>query len=280
MLIRHDIPSEKYLADETAYPAVFPLFNNGKMKESVATLINGKWAVTAAHCAVDLYKKDFENHPFSVQIGGRENIIVQVIAPEQVGSAKPIRDGSGKVKKVKVIVQDLSYDIALLKLKNEVKHILPIPLYQHRDEVGKSIIVCGWGDFGTGDKGTPRFKLVNDDKFRIAMNRITKTDGNYLFFEFDNPNSKDALPLEGVNGPGDSGSPALVNTNGETQGFAGGGSGDFLEQAQLIGVSSGGRYKNIFRNLFSRKGCYGWQEYYIRISKMKAWIDQVISENS
>ena len=69
MLIRHDIAPENYLADETDYRAIFPLFNNGKMKEGVATLINSKWAVTAAHCAVDLYKKDFENHPFLVQIG-------------------------------------------------------------------------------------------------------------------------------------------------------------------------------------------------------------------
>jgi hypothetical protein len=113
MLIRHDIAPENYLADETDYPAIFPLFNNGKMKEGVATLINSKWAVTAAHCAVDLYKKDFENHPFLVQIGSRENIIVKAIVPEQVGSAKPIRDGAGKVKKVKVTVRDLSYSTLL-----------------------------------------------------------------------------------------------------------------------------------------------------------------------
>jgi hypothetical protein len=76
MLIRHDISPENYLADETDYPAVFPLFDNGKMKDGVATPIDSKWAVTAAHCAVDLYKKDFENHPFFVKIGGKENIII------------------------------------------------------------------------------------------------------------------------------------------------------------------------------------------------------------
>lgn len=265
MLIRHDIDPENYLADETDYPAVFPLFDDGKIKDGVATLINSKWAVTAAHCAVDLYKKDFENHPFSVKIGGQENIIVRAIAPEQIGSVKSIRDSLGKLKKVKITVGDLSYDIALLKLKDEVKHIQPISLYQKRDEVGKSILMLGWGDFGTGDIGITRFEFVNDGKFRLATNKITKTEGNYLFFEFDPPNSQDVLPLEGVNGPGDSGGPALVNTD---------------SGLQLIGVSSGGRYKNVLRNLFSRQGCYGWQEYYIRISAMYDWIDRAIGENS
>ncbi len=40
MLIRHDLPPENYLADETDYPAVFPLFDNEKMKDSVATGLN------------------------------------------------------------------------------------------------------------------------------------------------------------------------------------------------------------------------------------------------
>lgn len=265
MLIRHDIPPENYLAEETDYPAIFPLTDNGKMKEGVATLIHKKWAVTAAHCAVDLYKADFENHPFSVQIGGKENIIIQAIAPEQVGSVKTGRDRSGKLKKVKVKIRDQSFDIALLKLKDEVKHILPISLYQHEDEIGKTILLLGWGDFGTGDKGLPRFQLVNDGKFRFAKNKITGTNGNYLIFQFDNGDSQDVSPLEGINGPGDSGGPALVDTE---------------SGMQLIGISSRGRYKSIFRTIVDRQGRYGWQEYYIRVSKMYSWIDQVINENS
>ncbi len=76
---------------------------------------------------------------------------------------------------------------------------------------------------------------------------------------------QDVLPLEGVNGPGDSGSLALVNTeNG----------------MQLIGVSSRGRYKSIVRTSFDRQGRYGWQEYYIRVSKMYNWIHQMIYESS
>ena len=62
------------------------------MKEGVATLVHKKWAVTAAHCAVDLYKADFENYPFSVQIGGKGNIVDWATAPEQVGSVTAIRD--------------------------------------------------------------------------------------------------------------------------------------------------------------------------------------------
>jgi Trypsin len=265
MLIRHDIAPENYLADEADYPAVFPISDNGKMKEGVATLIHKKWAVTAAHCAVDLYKADFRNHPFSVRIDGKENTVDWTIAPEQVGSVKMIRDRSGKLKKVKVKVQDQSYDIALLKLKNEVNHVSPIPLYQCEDEVGKSILLLGWGDFGTGDQGLPKFQLVNDGKFRLAQNKITGANGNYLIFQFDNHDSQDTTPLEGVNGPGDSGGPALVDTE---------------SGVQLIGISSRGRYKSIVRTIFDRQGKYGWQEYYVRVSTMYSWINQVINENS
>ncbi|XGV94721.1 MAG: trypsin-like serine protease [Leptolyngbya sp. BL-A-14] len=265
MLIRYDIAPENYLANEADYPAVFPVSDNGKMKEGVATLIHRKWAVTAAHCAVDLYKADFENHPFLVRIGGKENIVDWAVAPEQVGSVRVIRDFCGKLKKVKVKVRDESYDIALLRLKDEVKHVSPVPLYQNGDEVGKQILLLGWGDFGTGDRGLPKFQLVNDGQFRLAENKITGVNGNYLTFQFDNSNSQDVLPLEGVNGSGDSGSPALVNTeNG----------------MQLIGVSSRGRYRSTVRTIFDRQGRYGWQEYYIRVSKMYSWINQVINESS
>lgn len=265
MLIRHDIAPEGYLANEAEYPAVFPLSDNGKMKEGVATLVDKKWAVTAAHCAVDLYKADFEKHPFLVRISGKENIVDWAVAPEQVGSVRTIRDLSGKLKKVKVKVRDESYDIALLRLKNEVKHVSPISLYQNEDEVGKTVLLLGWGDFGTGDRGLSKFQIVNDGKFRLAENKITGVNGNYLTFQFDSSNSPDVLPLEGVNGPGDSGSPALVNTeNG----------------MQLIGVSSRGRYRSIVRTIVDRQGRYGWQEYYIRVSKMCNWINQVINESS
>lgn len=265
MLIRHDIAPENYLANEAEYPAVFPLSDDGKMKEGVATLVHKKWAVTAAHCAVDLYKADFENYPFLVRIGGKENIVDWVTAPEQVGSVTVIRDLSGKLKKVKVKVRDESYDIALLRLKDEVKHVSPISLYQNEDEVGKTVLLLGWGDFGTGDRGLPKFQVVNDGKFRLAENKITGAKGNYLTFQFDGSTSQDVLPLEGVNGPGDSGSPALVHTeNG----------------IQLIGVSSRGRYRSIVRTIVDRQGRYGWQEYYIRASKMCNWINQVIHESS
>lgn len=121
------------------------------------------------------------------------------------------------------------------------------------------------GDFGTGDNGLPKFQVVNDGKFRLAQNKITRVNENYLMFQFDSSNSQNVLPLEGVNGPGDSGGPALVDTeNG----------------MQLIGVSSRGRYSSIVKTILDRQGRYGWQEYYIRVSKMYSWINQTINANS
>ncbi|MEM9219540.1 MAG: trypsin-like serine protease [Cyanobacteria bacterium P01_F01_bin.150] len=194
MLIRHDIEPENYLVNEADYPAVFPLSDNGKMKEGVATLIHKKWAVTAAHCAVGLYKSDFEHKPFLVKIGSIENTVDGTVAPKQFGSIQSIRNSSGKLQKIKVKVRDESYDIALVRLKDEVKHVSPILLYQHDDEVGKITLLLGWGDFGTGDRGLSKFAMVNDGKFRLAENKITGTSENWLTFQFDDSDSQDALP--------------------------------------------------------------------------------------
>ena len=55
-----------------------------------------------------------------------------------------------------------------------------------------------------------------------------------------------SLPLKRVNGPGDSGGPALVGAD---------------SGLQILGVSSGGRYENDLEHEVSRQGQYGWQEF-------------------
>ena len=153
------------------------------------------------------------------------------------------------------------YDIALLKLATSITDVEPVSLYTETDEVGQNITLLGWGDFGTGALGISRQTPINDGLFRQATNQIVRVDSTQIFFDFDPPGSDNVLPLEGVNGPGDSGGPALVQT---TAGF------------KIVGVSSGGFYpKGGDRS--SREGKYGWREYYVRVSTMRGWIESVIN---
>ncbi|MEM9137836.1 MAG: trypsin-like serine protease, partial [Cyanobacteria bacterium P01_F01_bin.42] len=153
-----------------------------------------------------------------------------------------------------------AYDIALLKLSGEVDHVSPIALYTGSNEVGKTVTLLGWGDYGTGDRGIAREQAINDGLFRQATNQIIRAEGNQLFFDFDPPESGASLPLEGVNGPGDSGGPALVESN---------------EGYEIIGISSGGYYPKGVKH-DSQEGRYGWREYYVRVSAMMEWIQEVI----
>lgn len=263
MVIRHDVAPERYLVNEADYPAIFPVLEQGNLKDCVATVVDPQWAITAAHCSASLYIQDFERNPYRVTIAGLENVVTDVVIPEEFGTFEVIRDVDGNFIDFDFDPDelDLSYDIALMRLRDDVDHVTPIDIYRDDDEVGQIVTLLGWGNFGTGDVGLPLTNAINDGQFRQATNQITGIQGNDLTFEFDDPAAGNALPLEGVNGPGDSGGPALVDT---------------VDGPRIIGISSRGEYADDDGN--PREGRYGWQEFYIRTSQTQTWIDQVIGE--
>jgi V8-like Glu-specific endopeptidase len=263
IVVRHDVDSKLYSENEKNHPALFPLFDDGSIKECVATLIDAEWAITAAHCTILISSQNLKKNPYEVKISGIKNSITKVFIPEKYGQIKPIYNDSEELIDVQGI-EDESYDVALLKLGTTVTHVTPLSLYKKSDEKGKEIIILGWGDFGKGDSGIISSEPTNDGTFRSAQNRINEVDGNFLIFDFDSPNSKEVLPFEGVAGPGDSGGPALVK-NGN--------------QFEIIGISSGGGYPDDSADNNQNDGRYGWIEYYIRTSKIQNWINSILSKN-
>jgi len=257
IIIRHDVSDDKYVQQASDYPAIFPLKDDGKIKNCVGTLLAPQWAVTASHCTILL-------EPGSqLEIAGNRTELHSIHLPPEYGYMKAIKDEQGKIIDIENKVKDSSFDIALLRLKQPIENVKTFPLFESKVKENQIIEVMGWGDFGNGLAGVSRKDRVNDRKLRVAHNRIDAVDGNYLIFKFDAPNSKNALPLEGINGPGDSGSPALVKLS---SGY------------HIAGISSGGDYPN--EQTHEREGKYGWQEYYISVNSMKGWLTETMTYKS
>ncbi|GMM86712.1 trypsin-like serine protease [Pseudoalteromonas sp. MTN2-4] len=255
MIIRHDVNDDKYVQQASDYLAIFPLKDDGKTKNCVGTLLAAQWAVTAAHCTILL-------EPGSqLEIAGNKTEVQSIHLPPEYGYMKAIKNEQGKIINIEDKVKDPSFDIALLRLKQPIENAKTFPLLESKVKENQIIEVMGWGDFGDGAKGVSRQERVNDRQLRVAHNKIDVVDGNYLIFNFDAPNSKNVLPLEGINGPGDSGSPALVKL---ATGY------------YIAGISSGGDYPEP-QAQHQREGKYGWQEYYISVNALSAWISKTMA---
>jgi secreted trypsin-like serine protease len=230
IVIRDAVADAEYHSNSADYPSVFGLLRTRRgCWDCPATLIAPHWAITAAHCteAPRIAEAMSAGAGYAVEIGGVANRIDRITRHPNAPNV----------------------DIALLHLQS-ASAIPPSSLYAASDEVGKHVVLLGWGDTGSGAVGV----VGPDGQMRRAENVIDQADDANLSWLFDAP--PDALPLEGISGPGDSGGPALIQT---AHGLA------------LAGISSGQD------SMGHGRGHYGVREYYARISTARAWIEANIS---
>lgn len=229
MLIRHDRKDRDSLVAENDWPGITNFFRG----HGAATLIAPTWLLTAAHVARHIPT----DHPLSVEFAGKRYQIARiVIHPDYNNVWEGEEDNSNTV------------DLAAVELATPVEDIIPFKLYEYSDEQGKEVVLLGWGESGSGLRGTHG----SDRCLRRATNIIDEADNYWLKFRFDEPPG--GTVLEGVSGRGDSGGPALICRD---------------SQLMLAGVSS-------WQETYDKPlGLYGCVEHYARVSRFVEWIRAV-----
>jgi hypothetical protein len=226
---RHDRPDSLYLELGRRYASIAHLYlpTPKGAADGEGTLIAPRWVLTAAHVAMEV------RPGHRVTVGAERYLVDSVIRHPDWTDEGP-------------------HDIALLRLATAVAGVRPARLYRDSAELGREIVIVGYGDIGTGLTGPEG----NDGRVRGATNRVDAATLFWLEFGFDPPDSPRATPLEGVSGPGDSGGPAYL-------------AGEAAEV--LVGVSSG----QSSRATGGRPGRYGVTEFYTRVSRYVSWIEGV-----
>lgn len=184
IVIRHDVPDEKYSAKPSDFPPLATLYSIGVH----GTLIDPQWVVTAAHAVFCM------NPEQKLKVG-----------TELVSVANRYSHPSYTLGGI--------HDIALIKLKNPVVSVKPATLFSSKTEKGMITWFIGAGGTGTGIQGETIGYKENKGKLRQAQNKILDTTEADIVFKFEK--GAKGLPLEGVSGNGDSGGPAYIRRGDE-----------------------------------------------------------------
>jgi hypothetical protein len=179
IVIRHDVPDEKYHAVPSDFPPLATLYNIGVH----GTLIHPQWVVTAAHAVFCL------NPGQKIRVG---NDIVNV---------------ANRYSHPEYKLGD-EHDIALIHLQSSISTVKPAEIYRSDDEEGKVTWFIGAGGTGTGISGETIGYKENNGKLRKAQNKVSGINQTEIIFKFEKGSKGERL--EGVSGNGDSGGPAYI----------------------------------------------------------------------
>jgi CubicO group peptidase (beta-lactamase class C family) len=235
IIIRHDRADADYrkLGERYRHACV-------DVAGATGTLIAPRWVLAAAHTVEKLIpgRPDYDRSVLpKANIGGQDYVIEKIVQHPDWGKPRA------------------SNDIALLRLAEPVKGIVPIRLYREKNEVGKIVTFVGRGTTGNGQDGAKGKDMI----LRGANDRVETADEKWISFIFDAPDSPNVLPLEGAGGAGDSGGPALIEKDGDLY---------------TLGVLSHTRSAD------GPDDVYGMKTYYTRVSSYADWIDETIDETN
>jgi len=186
IVIRHDKPDAEYIKLAEQFK---PYLCHLNLPDCEGTIISDTWAITAAHCAIEIKKK--------LEKGKKHCVIMS----------------DQKIEVQEVIIhpkweKDESFDMALIRFKQRPAATKIAKLYMDTDELGQVAYFVGKGYTGNGIKGIEK----TYGQLRAATNRVKSVSERWLAWEFDDPRkSSDQLTeYEGISGPGDSGGPAFI----------------------------------------------------------------------
>ncbi len=245
IVIRHDVPNDIYSVDNP------PEYLIDMPYEGHGVLIDSNWVVTVAHVI-------FENYiGKELVISGKPYLVENVVIHPDYQTL-PQELFQGNSDPLMLALKSRS-DIALLKLKDPVKDVEPIEIYEGGGEANKIIEIFGKGATGDGLTGE-NIETKGQKTLRHCKNIISGVEQNWIYYEFDSP--EDALPLEGMHGSGDSGGPSVIVVE---------------NKPYLVGLSSWQYLVGNIKDLESGK--YGTKAYQTRISFYSSWIKKTIKEN-
>ena len=245
VVIRHDVPDQKYRVQETHMQAIANLPHEGH-----GVLIAPQWIVTAAHAT--------QWHPVTeIMLNGACRKVERLIVHKGYKTLPKELTTADADAAPAIALLAASDDIALIKLVQPVTDVEPLKLYRGDDEAGKLMQLMGMGATGNGERGQP-LHSSHRTAMRRAFNVVNTADTRWLGYVFDA--GPGAHPLEGMSGNGDSGGPVLIEQDGEWK-LAGLTSWTFAEGK----VSAW------------KPGRYGSKSFAVRLSRYLDWIGQELT---